>query len=142
MGQRSKILVVDDDGDARECVRAALAHAGFAVDTARDGLEALTRLAATPADLVLTDYQMPGMSGLDLICGLRARGHATPVVLLTGADTRDMCTAARAYGADACLSKPVNLDDLIWTIECALACHAPLATAATLRPAVRPQARW
>jgi len=141
MGQRNAILVVDDDPDVRECLRAALAQVGYGVEMARDGGDALARLAAAPVDLVLSDFQMPGMNGLDLICGMRARGHATPVLLLTGAETRDMCTAATRYGAAACMSKPVDLDDLVWTIELTLACHGALVLPRIRR--LTPQvARW
>jgi DNA-binding NarL/FixJ family response regulator len=93
----------------------------------------MSHLATESVDLVLTDQQMPRMTGLELIGRLRARGYPTPVVLLTGLETRDMCTAATEYGASACLAKPVNLDDLVWAIECALACRNPIKTSLTLR---------
>jgi len=134
--------VVDDDPDVRECLRAALAQVGYGVEMARDGAEALAHLASSPIDLVLSDFQMPGMNGLDLISGMRARGHAMPVVLLTGAETRDMCTAATRYGAATCLSKPVELDDLVWTIELTLACHGALATPPRIRRLTPLVARW
>jgi CheY-like chemotaxis protein len=122
MGSRERVLVVDDDADSREILKLVLGDAGFMVETARDAREALERLRAAQPDLILSDLQMPGMSGLDLIRTLRGRGIPVPVVLLTGADTRDLCTSAAAYGAAACLAKPANLDELIWTVDLALAC--------------------
>jgi len=66
---------------------------------------------------------MPGgMNGVELAREIKRRNSALPVVLTTGAETRDVCTGANAYGAEACLVKPINLDELLWTIECALAC--------------------
>jgi two-component system C4-dicarboxylate transport response regulator DctD len=64
---------------------------------------------------------MPGMNGIELIRRIHAVDGSVPVVLTTGAETRDLCTAANAYGAVACLTKPINLDELLWTIDCALA---------------------
>jgi DNA-binding response OmpR family regulator len=125
MKQRDRILVVDDDGDARELFAAALKQAGYAVDLASDGTEALAQAKAVRPDLVLTDLQMPGINGIDLIRYLHAIDETLPVVLTTGRETRDLCTAADSYGAVACLPKPVNLDELLWAIERALACRPP-----------------
>jgi CheY-like chemotaxis protein len=119
-GDEQRILVVDDDTDVREVIATALAGCGFVVETAVDGQDALLRLPARFC-LVVADVQMPRLGGLDLIRALRARGFALPVVLMTGAETRDLRTAAESYGARACLPKPVSMDDLVWTIDCALA---------------------
>jgi|SRR4051812_28472315 two-component system response regulator ResD len=124
MRNRDRILVVDDDGDACELIAMVLSQAGYAVQRAAEGFEALTMAASGRPDLVLTDLQMPGMNGIELISRLHAIDGGLPVVLITGvAETRDLCTAAESYGAVACLSKPVNLDELLWTIDCALACR-------------------
>jgi DNA-binding response OmpR family regulator len=121
MGQRDRILVVDDDGDACELIATVLKQAGYAVEVAVDGFEALAIVAAKRPDLVLTDLQMPGMNGIDLIHRIRAVDSTVPVVLTTGTETKDLCTAATAYGAMACLEKPINLDELLWTIDSTLA---------------------
>jgi DNA-binding NtrC family response regulator len=73
-------------------------------------------------DLVLTDLRMPGMHGVDLAQRIRQESDV-PVVLTTGNETFDLCTSSEAYGAVACLMKPINLDELLWTIDCALACR-------------------
>jgi CheY-like chemotaxis protein len=121
MKQRDRILVVDDDRDACDLIATVLGQAGYAVEVAVDGFEALATMAACRPDLVLTDLQMPGMNGIELIRRIHAVDGSVPVVLTTGAETRDLCTAANAYGAVACLTKPINLDELLWTIDCALA---------------------
>jgi DNA-binding NtrC family response regulator len=51
-----------------------------------------------------------------------------PVILATGLETWDLCTAAEAYGAVTCLVKPIDVEDLVWNIEMALACRRKLAT--------------
>jgi CheY-like chemotaxis protein len=121
--RRDRILVVDDDQDARELIAAVLVQAGYATDLASDGFEALSKLEQLRPDLVLSDVQMPGMAGPDLIQHVRRLRGEIPVILFTGTETRDLCTAAEGYGAVACLEKPVNLDELIWTIESTLACR-------------------
>src|SRR5688500_8904106 len=113
MANKERVLVVDDDADARELLRTALGQAGYSAESARDGFEALARLRADPADLVLSDVRMPGMSGLELIRALHEQGQHPPVVLMTGADTHDLCTGAEAYGASACLPKPLRMEELL-----------------------------
>jgi CheY-like chemotaxis protein len=120
--RRDRILIVDDDRDARELIGSVLAEAGYLVEMAADGFEAINRLSAVRPDLVLTDLRMPGLTGVDLARRIRALGNV-PVILTTGAETHDLCTGAGAYGAVACLTKPINLDELLWTIDTALACR-------------------
>jgi DNA-binding NtrC family response regulator len=121
--RRDRILVVDDEQDARELFAAVLSQAGYEAEVARDGHDALARLSKVRPDLVLTDVQMPGMLGPELIERVHETCGDVPVILITGTETRDLCTGAEGYGAVACLEKPVNLDDLVWTIESALACQ-------------------
>jgi DNA-binding NtrC family response regulator len=121
--RRDRILVVDDEQDARELFAAVLSQAGYVAEVAGDGLEAIAKLAQVRPDLVLFDVQMPGMRGPDLIQHVRREAGDIPVILITGTETRDLCTAAEGYGAIACMEKPVNLEDLLWTIESALACQ-------------------
>jgi CheY-like chemotaxis protein len=115
-------LIVDDDGDARELIASVLSEAGYQVEVAGDGFEAINKLSVVRPDLVLTDLRMPGLTGVDLAQRIRGLGDV-PVILTTGAETHDLITGAEAYGAVACLTKPINLDELLWTIETALACR-------------------
>jgi DNA-binding NtrC family response regulator len=120
--RRDRILIVDDDRDARELIGQVLVEAGYLVEVASDGFEAMAKLPRALPDLVLTDLRMPGMHGVDLAQRIR-RESDVPVVLTTGMETFDLCTGSEAYGAVACLMKPINLEDLLWTIDCALACR-------------------
>jgi DNA-binding NtrC family response regulator len=129
--RRDRVLVVDDDADAREVIAIVLAQAGYAVDVANDGFDAIGKVPAVEPDLVLTDLQMPGMHGLDLIDNIRKIDGDLPVVLATGVETRDLVTNPSLYGAVACLEKPLDLDQLFWTIDLALA----LRRAAQAKPA-------
>jgi DNA-binding response OmpR family regulator len=123
MRHRNTILVVDDDSDACQALGGLLEESGFAVEAAGDGAGALARLDQVGPDLVLTDLQMPGMDGLELIRRIQAREKAPPVILVTGMETGDLCTRATGYGAVECLVKPVDVDELLWAVERALACH-------------------
>jgi CheY-like chemotaxis protein len=118
--RRYRILVVDDDSEAREVVEAVLIEAGYAVEVAADGFQAVAKLQATLPDLVLTDLMMPGMHGVDLAQWIRTYRTGLPVVVITGRETYGLRTDAEAYGAIACLVKPVNLEELLWTIDRAL----------------------
>lgn len=118
--RRDRILIVDDDQDARELIGEVLVEAGYTVEVAGDGFEAMAKLPRALPDLVLTDLRMPGMHGVDLAQRIRKQ-HDVPVVLTTGMESFDLCTDASAYGAVACLMKPINLEDLLWTIDLALA---------------------
>jgi DNA-binding response OmpR family regulator len=110
-------LVVDDDPAMRESLRALLTRAGFEVETAATGREALARLldGESPSAIVL-DARMPVMSGEELLTVLRAyrRLAAIPVLLLTAFDD-----ARRSIGSSvaAVMPKPFRGDDLVANIE-------------------------
>jgi CheY-like chemotaxis protein len=126
--KRERILVVDDDEPSRHVVADSLADAGFTVDEAADGYEALSIAARISPDLVVSDLSMPGIDGIEFARRLHCFAQDVPVVLTTGIDeTRDVVTAAQAYGAVACLKKPMSLDELIWTIDRALVLSEPAA---------------
>lgn len=77
-----RILIVDDEAPVARALMRLLRRAGFEVEVASDGADALGKLAGFDADVVLTDYRMPGMSGRELLERVRARGlHAARVVL-------------------------------------------------------------
>ena len=104
---RGRILVVDDALTVRELQRTILERAGYDVRVAADGRQALAQLADEPADLVLTDLEMPEMGGLELVAALRAHPihHTVPIVILTSRSTDDDRRAGLAAGADAYIVK-------------------------------------
>jgi CheY-like chemotaxis protein len=116
--KRERILVVDDDEPSRHVMADTLADAGYTVEEAADGYEALSIAAKRSPDLVVSDLAMPGIDGIELAKRLHVFASDIPVVLTTGVDeTKDVVTAANAYGAVACLKKPMSLDELIWIID-------------------------
>ena len=111
-----RVLVVDDEPGVRSALKQLLESQGFAVDVAEDGAVALERLADHPADVVVTDLDMPRMNGTALLTELRERDGDLPVIVATSAvDLQSAVSAMRAGAADY-ITKPVELDELVLSI--------------------------
>jgi two-component system, chemotaxis family, chemotaxis protein CheY len=104
------ILAVDDSAAMRQILEATLTEAGYLVQVALDGREALAKAVATRFDLVLTDQNMPTVSGLELIRALRELEtyQDTPILILTTEDGAEFKAAARDSGANGWLNKPFD----------------------------------
>jgi DNA-binding NtrC family response regulator len=120
--RREQILVVEDDPDSCELLGTVLREAGYSIDLAHDGYDALKLASQRRPDVVVSDLQMPGISGLELTRRMHEVDPELPVVITTGAEnTKDLVTAAEHYEIVACLKKPMSLDELLWAIDSALA---------------------
>jgi signal transduction histidine kinase/GGDEF domain-containing protein len=109
----NKILVVDDEKEIRELLLMALSRiAGFHVEMAEDGAEALKKIEKDHFDLVLTDLQMPNVDGLQLISEITRSKPEILTVIMTGYGTIDSALEAMKKGASDYLTKPLNLDEL------------------------------
>jgi two-component system response regulator MprA len=115
-----RLLVVDDDPDVRDSLKRALRCAGYAVTTAVHGADALDALARAPVDLIVLDVLMPMVDGFDACRRLRARGDATPILVLTARDAVDDRVAGLAAGADDYLVKPFALAELLARVQALL----------------------
>lgn len=107
--RRLRVLVVDDEAEAARTLSRALRGFGYDVRTADTGPDALRELQQSPVDLVVTDVDMPAMSGLELAEEVRRRFPRMPVLFVTGSGA-DLDVAGSAPTAR--LAKPVRLDDL------------------------------
>lgn len=107
------ILVVDDDQKLLKMVRRTLIYEGFQVMTAENGREALLKLEADPPDLLVLDWMMPELDGLDLLHRLRANGDAVPVLMLTARDAVENRVQGLDEGADDYLVKPFAPSELL-----------------------------
>ncbi len=107
-----RFLLVEDDRMIGDTLRAALRMEGHAVDWVRDAAAAEGTLASERFDLVLLDLGLPQGNGLDVLRSLRARGDATPVIVLTARDGPGDRVAGLDAGADDYLVKPFELDEL------------------------------
>jgi len=81
---KHRILVVDDDVSTRECIAELLASHGYDVSTAEDGFDALLQLAKAPPDVVISDLNMPGMSGFELLPVVRRVFPHTLLIAMSG----------------------------------------------------------
>ena len=106
----AKLLVVDDDSLIRRSLAEMLRGEGYAVSEASTGAEALRVFAQVAPDLVITDFNMPEVDGLQLLRELRARKPELPVILVTGYGTVEQAVEAMKSGAYDYVSKPI-LDD-------------------------------
>lgn len=117
MSESSSILVVDDDQRNREMLAEALNQAGFEVDIACDGVEALSKANSVTYDAVVSDIRMVPLSGLDLLDSFRKTMPETPIVLLTAFGSVDTAIQAMKRGAFDYIAKPVNLEELVLTMK-------------------------
>lgn len=120
MAESAKILVVDDDEMVASATSRLIAREGHSVETLRDPLEALARLARGDLDVVVSDISMPGLSGLELLRRIRAADDDVPVVFLTGMPRIEDAMEAMEYGAFRYLTKPVVRDALVSALADAL----------------------
>ena len=110
---RQKILVVDDDPSLRELLAEFLERGGFEVRTAQDGRAGLNALDRCHFDLILTDYRMPAMTGIEMAAVIRRSDTVTPIILITGDFYElDLEMVARA-GITRVLPKPIKLNELL-----------------------------
>ena len=100
------VLVVEDEEAVRSMLALSLQHAGYHVHTASDGLEALGEMKQRRFDVVLTDYQMPGINGLEFLSLSKILWPNIPVVILSGDQSEEIAGLAMRNGAFTWLHKP------------------------------------
>ncbi|MEZ5345450.1 MAG: response regulator transcription factor [Pyrinomonadaceae bacterium] len=117
-----RLLVIDDDPGLLLAVSETLRAEGYEVKTARRGAEAMTRIAESLPDLIISDIRMPGMDGYQIVRNLRSnpRTRLVPIVFLTAKDEiADRITGFRT-GVDAYLTKPFEPEELAAIVEAIL----------------------
>ncbi len=120
----ARILVIDDDEAIRQGIRRFLAGQGYEVEVAENGKEALRLFEAEPADLVITDINMPEMDGIEIITTFQKLSPGVPVVAISGGGLMPkelLLGNADLLGAVESLPKPFELDDLLGAVERGLA---------------------
>ena len=117
------ILVVDDEPDALIILRRLMRDltSGYDILTASDGAEALAKIGDRPVPLVITDYTMPGMNGLQLLTEIKSRSPGTYVVMLTAQAQPDLRRRAQMENVDYYLTKPFALETLEQILHTTLA---------------------
>ncbi len=108
-----KVLIADDSRVMRQIVLRTLRQAGLGHHDfveAEDGVDALAKIASELPDMVISDWNMPNMNGIQLLRQLRATGNAVPFGFVTSEGSDAMCDVARAAGAIFVIAKPFTPD--------------------------------
>ena len=117
---KGRILIVDDEANARNALAELMDDAGYSISTAADGRTALLQMEQVDPDVVLTDLKMPGMDGLSLIEQGRPMSKHTTFIVMTAFGTIDTAVQAIKLGAESYLTKPLELDAVMAIVDRAL----------------------
>lgn len=113
----SQVLLVEDDPIVRTAYMKVLRTSGLDLETASDGVEALEKIRGGRFDAVVSDINMPRLSGIDFLRALRELSLDVPVVLVTGGPALETAVRAVEYGAYRYLTKPVDIEALASTVR-------------------------
>jgi len=119
MGNSARVLVVEDDAGTQTLLRKQLSAKGFEVTVATNGLEGLMQLEQSKPDVIVCDMNMPELDGVGFVRAIKARNDTRkiPVIFLTAShDPRHMVDGINV-GARFYLTKPYDLNELIWKIN-------------------------
>jgi len=114
---RPKILLVEDDQQIVTALTRVLTDEGYDVTHAQDGAKGLSLATKEPCDLVITDFKLPGVSGIELVRNLHDARPRLPVILMTAHGTTDTAIEATKLGAYDYLLKPFEMPDLLTLVE-------------------------
>ncbi|HEY9552969.1 response regulator [Allosphingosinicella sp.] len=125
----SRILIVDDVEDNRIFLHRQLTRAGFKTSMAASGIEALAGISADPPDLVLLDWMMPNLSGLDTLRAMREHYdlNQLPIIMCTARDEESSIVDAIESGANDYIQKPIKMPVLIARMSAQLMRRAAMA---------------
>lgn len=112
-----KVLVIDDDVNLGKVISFQLSQSGYEVDTATSGEQGLQLFRAHDYDIVISDIQMPDLSGIDLLKKIRRENEQVIVIMITAYGSVDNAVEACNLGADDYLTKPFGKEQLLFTIE-------------------------
>jgi two-component system phosphate regulon response regulator PhoB len=115
----NKILIADDDSDVRDLCRMVLSGEGFEVVEAEDAPSGIARAREQQPDLILLDWMMPEVDGIDALRDLKRHPltREIPVVMLTALDGVGEITLATYHGADGYMTKPFEAQDLLHLVQ-------------------------
>jgi two-component system response regulator PilR (NtrC family) len=117
MGETARILVIDDEENIRKTISMTLRHAGYEVDTAENGRQAIQKSEMNFYNLALIDIRLPDMEGTELLTALKDTTPKMIKVILTGFPGQQNAITAINKGVDAYLIKPVSPGDLLRVVK-------------------------
>jgi DNA-binding NtrC family response regulator len=120
MAHRGRILIVDDEANARAALSELLREEGYGTETAADGFKALKKVEEFSPDVILTDLKMPAIDGLELMDKVRATSPQTVFVVMTAFGSITSAVQAVKRGAENYLTKPLDFEQLFTVVERAM----------------------
>lgn len=117
LAHKDTILVIDDDKDVSNKLRDLLVKEGYLAFCCYSGPEGLDLIAKNKIDVVVTDYQMGGMDGLQVLQNAKKLYQDIEVIMMTGHSDHDLAINSLRAGAINYLLKPINLDELLWSVQ-------------------------
>lgn len=117
MGERARILVVDDDESVRKVLATILEEKGYVVDTAENGKEAIQKSKTKFYNLALLDIRLLDMEGTELLTAMKETTPKMIKIIMTGYPSLQNAIETVNKGADAYMLKPLNMDDALRTIK-------------------------
>jgi DNA-binding NtrC family response regulator len=139
--EKSSILIVEDEPKMRRLLELQLAEEGFHARTAPNAETGLQILSKEPFDVIVTDFKLPGMSGLDFLQAVKRVDANLPVVIMTAYGTVESAVDAMKAGASDYVLKPFSLAELVLVIRKELASHQLRQENRDLREALGPSSR-
>ena len=129
-----RVLIVDDDAPVRRMLARTVAADGYPVEEAADGAAALIAIDRAAPSLIVLDVAMPGLDGIEVCRRVRAKGLATPVLLVTARDAVVDRVSGLDAGADDYLTKPFDSDELLARLRALLRRGRPVGTVRSVGP--------
>jgi DNA-binding response OmpR family regulator len=109
---KKRILVVEDDEEMRSLLKDFFEEDGFEIDTVSNGSEAFRKIAREPFNLIITDIRMPGLTGLDILPGIKKLQPEVSIIVITAFGSEEVRRKALERGATAYLEKPILFNKL------------------------------
>ena len=109
---KKRILVVEDDAEMRSLLKDFFEEDGFEIDSVSNGSEAFRKIAREPFDLIITDIRMPGLTGLDILPGIKKLQPEVSIIVITAFGSEEVRRKALDRGATAYLEKPILFNKL------------------------------
>ena len=107
-----RILIIEDDEEMRSLLKDSLEEEGFETDSVSNGSDAFRKLVKEPFNLILTDVRMPGLTGLDILPGIKKLQPEVPVIVITAFGSEEVYRRSIERGAAVYLEKPIRTNKL------------------------------
>ncbi len=117
VGRPMKVLIVEDENQVARLIELELSYEGYQVDIAKTGKEALEKIEKFKPDLIILDWMLPEIDGLEVTRRIRSEGNDVPVIVLTGKDALSDKVTSLDSGADDYLTKPFATEELLARIR-------------------------